>query len=85
MSNKLRLGSAPVIYRSGRRGKATTNGNNAAWLCKCSWPQPLIGRSHIFGDPRVLVECPNPSCKRIFQVCKPEGAPITSVKERARR
>jgi hypothetical protein len=68
----------PVQFKDGTKGTGRANGNNAAWLCACGDPLPLLGRTVVFGKPS---EASCPSCKRRYQVQKPKKKPIKAVIE----
>ena len=34
-----------VELKRGRKSRGIATGNNAAWLCACGHPEPLLGRS----------------------------------------
>jgi len=60
-----------VQLLDGSQKDATATGNNAAWLCRCGWHRPLLGRT---GKMKIskgyIVECP--CCERAYFVV-PDG------------
>ena len=42
----LKLFTVPVLYLDGTRSTAQAEGNNAAWLCPCRDPLPVLGRCY---------------------------------------
>jgi len=73
-----RVFEVPVEFKDGTKGIGRANGNNAAWLCVCGDPLPLLGRTVVFGKPS---ETSCPSCTRRFRVQKPKAKPIKAVFE----
>ncbi len=76
---ELRLSEIPVRFLVGHQGSARAEGNNAAWLCACGDPLPLVGRCYFqFGH-----ECHTicPSCNRTFRVARDERKRAIGVDE----
>lgn len=40
------LRNIPLQLKDGAAREAVAVGNNAAWLCPCGQPLPLLGRTH---------------------------------------
>jgi hypothetical protein len=66
--------TVPLVYLDGSTAQAIATGNNAAWLCRCGFAEPLIGRSGAITGATVNTEvpCPGPGCNRRFFVV-PDG------------
>jgi len=62
----------PLMFQQGPIGAATATGNNAAWLCPCGRPAPLVGRSGAVAGPTPRTEVACPICKRRYFV-RPNG------------
>lgn len=50
-----------VELKGGKRSKAITTGHNAAWICCCGRPEPLLGRPGVS-----TIACPQ--CHRKYCV-----------------
>ena len=50
-----------VELRGGARSKAIATGSNAAWICSCGRPEPLLGRPGVS-----TIDCPQ--CHRKYYV-----------------
>lgn len=50
-----------VVLKGGGRSKAIATGNNAAWICSCGRPEPLLGRAGVS-----TIDCPQ--CHRKYYV-----------------
>jgi hypothetical protein len=61
-----------VLFLDGSKKNAVATGNNAAWVCSCPNPLPLIGRSGKYNSITngYVVLCP--CCERSYYVL-PEG------------
>jgi len=60
-----------ITYLDGHQAVAGSTGNNAAWLCVCHRPIPLVGYSDSEEpvSPASIVECPK--CARRYRVIAP--------------
>ena len=60
-----------ITYLDGHTAIAASTGNNAAWLCICHRPVPLLGYSDDAERISVaaVVECPK--CRRKYRVMAP--------------
>jgi len=60
-----------ITYLDGHQAVAASTGNNAAWLCICHRPVPLLGYSDDAQrtTSAAVVECPK--CKRRYRVLAP--------------
>lgn len=57
------------LFRVGLpQGSAVATGNNAAWHCRCAYPNPLVGRTGCISGPtpRFEIQCPN--CRQRYFV-----------------
>jgi hypothetical protein len=52
--------------------EAVATGNNAAWLCPCGYPRPLIGRTGLVSGPTPATEVQCDACRRRYYVL-PDG------------
>jgi hypothetical protein len=75
---RLKLKEIRVVFRSRPRAVGRANGNNAAWICRCGDPLPLLARSSVFGRP-CYVECPT-CASRYKLIGKGRGA-LREVRE----
>jgi len=60
----VKLAEVPVIFSTGSAGTARTTGNNAAWLCRCGDPLPLVAT--LFPK-RKSSQCPSCGATFIFR------------------
>ena len=60
-----RFREIPVRFRDGRIGTARATGNNAAWLCPCNDPLPLLATSF---PPSSHTVCPNAHCRKRYRL-----------------
>lgn len=72
-----------VELKDGSRSRAIATGNNAAWICACGRPEPLLGRTGAITAASLgtRVDCPN--CGRKYFVVakgKTQG-PVLKVVE----
>ena len=60
-----------IVFVDGHTAIAASTGNNAAWLCACHRPVPLLGYSDAVerASAAAVVECPK--CKRRYRVIAP--------------
>ena len=60
-----------ITFLDGHQAVAAATGNNAAWLCLCHRPIPLLGYSDSEEPASVaaIVECPK--CRRRYRVIAP--------------
>src|SRR2546426_250342 len=73
----LKLRIIPVNFLDGSTSQARAEGNNAAWICQCSAPIPLLGRCFPPAHPPETV-CSD--CGRRYAIQMSEKRP-TSVAE----
>lgn len=59
----VKLKTIPVKFSTGQAGTARATGNNAAWMCRCGDPLPLVGT--LFPERR-STKCP--TCGKTFIV-----------------
>jgi hypothetical protein len=57
-----------VELRGGGRSKAIATGRNAAWICSCGRPEPLLGRPGVS-----TIDCPQ--CHRKYYVLPQRADP----------
>lgn len=63
---RLNLSVIDVVFLDGSKASARAEGNNAAWMCRCGDPVPLVGRCYFqFGHDCHTI-CP--SCERRYVV-----------------
>lgn len=75
---QLRLTIIPIVFLSGKKGKARAEGNTACWQCKCGDPIPLSGRCYFqFGDTCYTVCL---SCDRKYRVIGRRAHPTAGKK-----
>lgn len=74
----LKLTQVAVTLRNGQTTSATTEGNNASWMCVCGYKLPLLGTTR---PSAADTRCPN--CGRIYRVLPfpHSGAKVESVQE----
>jgi len=76
---KLTLTTIPVSYKNGQGGTARAEGNNAAWICACQNPIPLVGRCYFqFGHDCHTI-CPD--CNKHYRVLKDKKKKAIEVVE----
>jgi len=76
---ELTLSTVPVTFLSGNSAFAGAEGNNAAWICECGEPIPLLGRCYFqFGHDCHTV-CP--ACSRTYRVLPDPNKRATAVQE----
>lgn len=63
----------PIEFADGTTSTVYRTGNNAAWICACGHPTPLLGYSDAIdadGDASSIV-CPADGCGRRYRVVAP--------------
>ena len=58
----------PVRFKHGQSAEGVRTGNNAAWLCSCARPLPLIGYSDEIDSDKDYSRVICPDCHRVFWV-----------------
>jgi hypothetical protein len=60
-----------IAFLDGHTALAASTGNNAAWLCACHRPVPLLGCSDSGegASAAAVVECPK--CRRRYRIIAP--------------
>lgn len=75
----LTLRKVTVTLLDKAEGEARAEGNNAAWLCPCGEPVPLLARGyHGYGSPPYVIY---PGCDRAYQVCRDDDRRVIGVQE----
>ncbi len=74
----------PIRFLDGSEATIHRSGNNAAWICACGYPIPILGYSDVINSEKdyTIVACPSQSCNRRYRVVAPgfKGVP-THVSE----
>ena len=67
----------------GRTSRAIATGNNAAWICVCGRPEPLLGRTGALkgASSGTSVECPKCSRKYFVVPRGKDQGPVSKVVE----
>jgi len=62
-----------VEFSDGSASTAHRTGNNAAWICACRSPIPILGYSDTIDaeSENSIVVCPSPECGRRYRVVAP--------------
>ncbi|MDB2687606.1 hypothetical protein N9Y42_10390 [Mariniblastus sp.] len=63
----------PIQFADGTTSTVHRTGNNAAWICACNNPTPILGYSDLVdadGDTSVVI-CPAEGCGRRYRVAAP--------------
>ena len=75
----LSLITVPVQFLSGNKSIAGAEGNNAAWICECGEPIPLLGRCYFQFGHACHTICP--VCSRKYRVHGDANKRASSVEE----
>ena len=83
------LRNIPLQLKDGAAREAVAVGNNAAWLCPCGRPLPLLGRTHDRpGEAPANYRVVCPSCNRQYIIDPADESPqgrAVQVRELANR
>jgi hypothetical protein len=69
-----------LTFADGLVSSAIATGNNAAWRCRCSRQDPLIGRSGLVQGVNDALRVQCPTCNRSYYVA-PNGYDYAAVLE----
>jgi hypothetical protein len=74
----LKLRKIPVNFLDGATAEGHAEGNNAAWICQCSYVIPLLGRCF---PPRNPPDTVCPICHRRYSLKASDRKPVSVEEE----